>query len=64
MTAYGDYNMSIDRTAQLKTLHLYGMAAAWEEWCTMFSSQQKPVMPELWLDRLIAAEQRIVRRVA
>ena len=49
--------MSIDRYAQLKTLHLYGMAAAWDEWRTAFSAQQKPVMPEVWLDRLIAAEQ-------
>jgi DNA replication protein DnaC len=49
--------MSIDRYAQLKTLHLYGMAAAWDEWRTEFSVQQKPVMPEVWLDRLIAAEQ-------
>ena len=24
--------MSIDRTLQLKTLRLYGMAAAWGEW--------------------------------
>jgi DNA replication protein DnaC len=48
--------MSIDRYAQLKTLHLYGMAAAWDEWRTEFSVQQKPVMPEVWLDRLIAAE--------
>jgi len=49
--------MSIDRYAQLKTLHLYGMAAAWDEWRTEFSAQQKPVMPEVWLGRLIAAEQ-------
>jgi len=49
--------MSIDRHAQLKTMHLYGMAAAWNEWRTEFSAQQKPVMPEVWLDRLIAAEQ-------
>lgn len=67
MTVYGGYSMSIDRYAQLKTLHhLYGMAAAWDEWRTKFSVQQKPVMPEVWLDRLIAAEQnrRIVSRVA
>jgi DNA replication protein DnaC len=30
--------------------------AAWDEWRTEFSVQQKPVMPEVWLDRLIAAE--------
>lgn len=49
--------MSIDRHVQLKALHLFGMAAAWNEWRTEFSAQQKPVMPEVWLDRLIAAEQ-------
>lgn len=49
--------MSIDRTAQLKTLHLFGMAAAWSEWQTEYSCQQKPVIPEVWLDRLIKAEQ-------
>lgn len=49
--------MSIDRTTQLKALHLYGMAAAWSEWQTEYTLQQKPVMPEVWLDRLIMAEQ-------
>lgn len=49
--------MSIDRTAQLKTMHLFGMAAAWQEWQTEYGFQQKPMMPEVWLDRLIAAEQ-------
>ena len=49
--------MSIDRALQLKTLHLYGMAAAWSEWQAKYGSQQKPVMPEVWWDRLIAAEQ-------
>ncbi|MDI1279437.1 IS21-like element helper ATPase IstB [Methylobacter sp.] len=49
--------MSIDRHAQLKALNLFGMAAAWNEWCIEFSAQQKPVMPEVWLDRLIAVEQ-------
>jgi DNA replication protein DnaC len=48
--------MNIDRYAQLKELHLWGMAAAWQEWQTEFSVQQKPVMPEVWLDRLITAE--------
>jgi DNA replication protein DnaC len=48
--------MSIDRTAQLKSLHLYGMAAAWSEWQAEYAIQQKPVMPEVWLDRLIDAE--------
>lgn len=49
--------MSIDRTAQLKTMHLFGMAAGWQEWQTEYGFQQKPVIPEVWLDRLIAAEQ-------
>lgn len=49
--------MSIDRTASLKSLHLYGMAAAWSEWQAEYAIQQKPVMPEVWLDRLIKAEQ-------
>jgi DNA replication protein DnaC len=49
--------MSIDRTALLKNLHLYGMAAAWSEWQAEYASRQKPVMPEVWLDRLIEAEQ-------
>ena len=49
--------MSIDRATQLKTLHLYGMAAAWSEWQAEYALQQKPVMPEVWLDRLIEAEQ-------
>lgn len=57
MTVYGACAMSIDRTARLKTLHLYGMAAAWSEWQAEYTHQQKPVMPEVWLDRLIAAEQ-------
>jgi hypothetical protein len=57
MTAYGVCDMNIDRHAQLKALHLYGMAAAWSEWRAEFSAQQKPVMPEVWLDRLIFAEQ-------
>jgi DNA replication protein DnaC len=49
--------MSIDRALRLKDLHLYGMAAAWSEWQAEYSGQQKPVMPEVWLDRLIEAEQ-------
>ena len=47
--------MSIDRLGQLKALHLYGMAAAWAEW--QAEPRQQPVIPEVWLDRLIAAEQ-------
>jgi len=49
--------MIIDRHAQLKALHLHGMAAAWQEWQAEWTAQQKPVIPEVWLDRLIAAEQ-------
>jgi DNA replication protein DnaC len=49
--------VNIDRHAQLKALQLHGMAAAWQEWRVEFTAQQKPVMPEVWLDRLIAAEQ-------
>ena len=56
-TACGACAMSIDRIAQLKALHLFGMASAWSEWQAEYSIQQKPVMPEVWLDRLIAAEQ-------
>lgn len=39
--------MSIDRVTQLKTLHLFGMAAAWHEWQIEYGFQQKPVMPEI-----------------
>jgi DNA replication protein DnaC len=46
--------MSIDRLAQLKALHLCGMATAWAEW--QAETCQQPVIPEVWLDRLIAAE--------
>jgi DNA replication protein DnaC len=49
--------MTIDRHAQLKALQLHGMAAAWQEWRVEFAAGQRPVMPEVWLDRLIAAEQ-------
>jgi len=33
------------------------MAAAWSEWQAEYARRQKPVMPEIWLDRLIEAEQ-------
>lgn len=49
--------MIIDRHAQLQALHLHGMAAAWQEWQAEWTAQQKPMIPEVWLDRLIAAEQ-------
>lgn len=48
--------MNIDRFQQLKALNLYGMAAAWQEWLAQLPNQQLPVMPEVWLDKLIAAE--------
>ena len=47
--------MSIDRTAQLKSLHLYGMATAWAE--LLAEGPRQPMQPEAWLDRLIDAEQ-------
>lgn len=49
--------MVIDRHAQLKALQLHGMADAWQEWRVEFAAGQRPGMPEVWLDRLIAAEQ-------
>ncbi len=47
--------MSIDRLAQLKSLHLYGMATAWAE--LLAEGPRQPIQPEAWLDRLIDAEQ-------
>jgi len=47
--------MSIDRLAQLKALHLYGMATAWSE--LLAEGPRQPVQPEAWLDRLMDAEQ-------
>lgn len=46
----------IDRLAQLKSLQLYGMAAAWAE--LQAEKVRQPAIPEVWLDRLIAAEQQ------
>jgi DNA replication protein DnaC len=43
-----------DRLAQLKALHLYGMATAWSE--LLAEGPRRPVQPEAWLDRLIQAE--------
>src|SRR6195952_3179070 len=40
--------------AQLKALHLYGMATAWSE--LLAEGPRRPVQPEAWLDRLIEAE--------
>ena len=47
--------MSIDRLAQLKSLHLYGMATAWGE--LLAEGPRRPMQPEAWLDRRIDAEQ-------
>jgi DNA replication protein DnaC len=47
--------MTDERLSQLKALHLYGMASAWSE--LQAEAPKRPVSPELWLDRLIAAEQ-------
>lgn len=46
----------IDRLAQLKSLQLYGMAAAWVE--LQAEKPRQPPTPEAWLDRLIDAEQQ------
>jgi DNA replication protein DnaC len=46
----------IDRVAQLKSLQLYGMAAAWSE--LQAEKPRQPSAPEAWLDRLIDAEQQ------
>jgi DNA replication protein DnaC len=55
MTVYAEVSMSIDRLAQLKSLHLYGMATAWSE--LLAEGTRRPMQPEAWLDRLIDAEQ-------
>ncbi len=47
--------MSIDRSSQLKAMHLYGMAAAWAE--HQAEAPVRPTGPEALLDRLIQAEQ-------
>jgi DNA replication protein DnaC len=47
--------MTDERLSQLKALHLYGMASAWSE--LQAEAPKRPVSPEIWLDRLIAAEQ-------
>lgn len=47
--------MSVDRFAQLKVLQLHGMATAWLE--LNAESPRKAPQPEVWLDRLIEAEQ-------
>ena len=47
--------MSIDRAARLKTLQLHGMATAWR--ALLAEAPRQPSPPEVWLDRLIEAEQ-------
>ena len=47
--------MSIDRVTHLKALHLYGMASALLE--LQAEASRQPARPEVWLDRLIEAEQ-------
>ena len=47
--------MPIDRIAHLKALHLYGMASALLE--LQGEASRQPTRPEVWLDRLIEAEQ-------
>jgi len=47
--------MSIDRIAHLKALQLYGMASALLE--LQAEASRQPARPEVWLDRLIEAEQ-------
>lgn len=47
--------MSIDHATNLKALHLYGMAAAWGE--LQAEKPRQAHRPEVWLERLIAAEQ-------
>ena len=46
--------LGLDRLAQLKALHLYGMATAWNE--LLSEGPRRPVQPEAWLDRLIQSE--------
>jgi DNA replication protein DnaC len=43
-----------DRLAQLKALHLYGMATAWSE--LLAEGPRRPMQPKACLDRLIEAE--------
>lgn len=50
----GPDRLVIDRLAQLNALHLYGMATAWSE--CLAEGPRRPMQPEAWLDRLIAAE--------
>jgi DNA replication protein DnaC len=47
--------MSIDHTAGLKALQLYGMATAWAE--LQAEKPRQTHRPEVWMQQLIAAEQ-------
>lgn len=47
--------MSIDHMTSLKSLHLYGMAAAWSE--LQAEKPRQVHRPEAWMERLISAEQ-------
>jgi len=47
--------MSTDLLNQLKALHLYGMATAWNE--LLAEKPKQTHRPELWLERMLAAEQ-------
>jgi len=47
--------MSTDQLNSLKALHLYGMAAAWTE--LQAEQPRRAHRPEVWMDRLISAEQ-------
>ena len=56
--------MSVDRMGQLKDLQLHGMAAAWLE--LYAESPRQTPQPEVWLDRMIEAEQadRLAKRLS
>ncbi|MDO8349841.1 MAG: IS21-like element helper ATPase IstB [Gallionella sp.] len=47
--------MSIDYATTLKSLYLYGMAAAWSE--LQAEKPKQAHRPEVWMERLITAEQ-------
>lgn len=48
--------MSVNYHHELKNLNLFGMAAAWQEWHSETSNQNKLISPETLLERLIVAE--------
>jgi DNA replication protein DnaC len=56
MTSYAEVRMSCtERIAQLKALQLFGMADACQS--LQDQAQRRPLPVEVWLDRLIEAEQ-------